>query len=637
MQLNVTSVAFLFALTYLASPAGADEFAEHIRPFLKTHCLSCHNSDKSKGDVNLAPYLSMRDAEADPDLWETVNIVVAEGEMPPKDEPQPEENRRNEVVAWFDDVFFGEIESRPSIHKPRRLSGPEYRNTLRTLLGFDLEVNIMEAEQTVTEKSLVLKLLPTDPPGASGYINDTHAARISTNIWDQYAYLTGSALERLFEERGELTGEQAREWLLDFARRSYRRPLEKEQVDALAGSIAGLAGSELENVLKKEMEVILMSPRFLYRGFLLEAEPGRESISHPVDSHELAERLSYFLWEDMPDEELFSKAEDGSLIKADVLHTQVERMLASPKSRTLATSFGSQWLLLDQIHHERNDPPYLHALQNQPLDFLHYLFTENRPVMEFIDSEVTFFNSYLANYYGSDRKQLTRFVKPRGVERMIMPLQKVTLNESLIDRGAGILTMPGVLAMNEGPILRGTWMLRRVLGDHLGEPPPDVPPIQSSPKGKNLSFRELFEVHRADKSCALCHDKIDPLGFALEGYDKLGGVIGKGQSKKKKNEEEIPPVNIDTSGQLPSGESFADFEELKTLLLGSQRHKIVRNTVEQMLSYALCRKLERHDRPTVDAITAQIIETNGTWGDLIHGIATSVPFTETIFATKSDE
>ena len=636
MWLRANSLALLFIFASLYPRAFADEFAERIRPFLETHCLTCHQGDKAKGDVDLAPFLSIADAETDPDLWETVALVIAEGEMPPEDEPQPGEEHRDEVVAWFDDVFFGEIEALPAIHKPRRLSGPEYRNTLRSLLGFDLEVNIMEAEQTVTEKSLVLKLLPTDPPGASGYINDTHAARISTNLWDQYAYLTGSALERLFEDRAELTGEEAREWLLDFARLAYRRPLEDEQTKALSRSIAGLSGSALENALKSEMEVILMSPRFLYRGFLVQPKQGLDTLAQRVDSHELAERLSYFLWEDMPDDELFSRAEDGSLLDSATVHAQIDRMLASPKSRTLATSFGSQWLLLDQIHHERNDPPYLHALKNQPLDFLHYLFTENRPVVEFIDSEVTFMNAYIANYYGSDRKQLTRFVKPRGIERMIMPLQKVTLKESLADRGAGILTMPGVLAMNEGPILRGTWMLRRVLGDHLGEPPPDVPPIQSGPRGESLSFRERFEVHRADQSCALCHDKIDPLGFALEGYDNLGGVIGKSQNGKQK-EEGPPPGGIDTSGQLPGGEAFANFEELRTLLLGSQRKKIVRNAVEQMLSYALCRKLERHDRPTVDEITAQIIETNGTWGDLIHAIATSVPFTETRFATDSDE
>jgi len=165
----------------------------------------------------------------------------------------------------------------------------------------------------------------------------------------------------------------------------------------------------------------------------------------------------------------------------------------------------------------------------------------------------------------------------------------------------------------------------------VGEPPPDVPPIEAVPTGKKVTFRERFEVHRSDKSCALCHDKIDPLGFALEGYDEFGGVVGKQQSRKKKKNPNPISEMPDTSGQLPGGQTFADFKELREILLTTERERIVRNVVEQMLAYALCRKLERSDRPTVEELTAQIVQNNGTWRDLIYGIAQSVPFTETNF------
>ncbi len=626
MVRNLTRLSLVAGLMFASNSAGSD-FETKVRPFLEKHCLACHGAEKTKGDVDFSLFLSMADAELHPDLWETVSLVLEDGEMPPEDERQPGEGEKAAVLGWIEGEFFGEIESMPGELRPRRLSGPEYRNTLRSLFGFDLKVNIAEAEQTVAEKSLVLKLLPTDPPGASGFVNDTHGARLSTTIWDQYSYLADRALERYFAERKVSDAAEAETLVREFVPRALRRDLPDDRMAEIVRGLEGRSGDDLAEALKEEFKALLMSPAFLYRGFLMETNPERER--QEVDDFELAERLSYFLWEDMPDEELFALARQARLHEREILVAQVDRMLASPKSRSLAESFGYQWLLLDQIHHERNDPPYLHALRTQPLDFLHYLFTEDRPVIELIDSEVTFLNALIADFYGSDRKQLEKFVKPKGIERMAMPLQKIVLEDSASERGAGILTMPGVLGMNEGPILRGTWMLRQVLGEHLGEPPPDVPPIQASPKGMDLSFRERFEAHRADKSCALCHDKIDPLGFALEGYDKNGGVIGAGQSIGKKKKKEVgAPGDIDTSGQLPSGESFADFEELHQLLLTTQREKIVRNAVERMLAYALCRKLERNDRPTVDALTAQILESNGTWRDLICGIAESVPFTE---------
>lgn len=615
--------------------AGADstqgtEFEGEIRPLIEAHCLACHGGEKTKGDVDFSGVHSLRDAESVADLWELVAEVVEHGEMPPEDEPPLAEDQRDRLLGWIREDLLGEIESLPATHKPRRLSGPEYRNTLRSLFGFDLEVNVAEAEQTVVEKSLVLKLLPTDPPGASGYVNDTHAARLSTAIWDQYSYLSDVAIDRFLADLDWKDRVGIETMIRAFVPRALRRDVSDDQMAPILDRIAKATDAELAEVTASELKAVVMSPGFLYRGMLMDVPSGEKR--QKVDAFELAERLSYFLWEDMPDAELFAIARDGRLRESETLRGQVDRMLASPKSRTLAQSFGLQWLLLEQIRHDRNDPPVAHALKTQPIEFLHYLFSENRPVMEVIDSEVSFINAWLAGYYGADRKQLARFVKPKGFERTILPLQRISLKASVAERGAGILTMPGVLGMNEGPILRGTWMLRRLLGDHLGEPPPDVPPIKASPPGKEMSFRERFEAHRSDQSCALCHDKIDPLGFALEGYGetgellKPGQILGKGASAKK-----IPDV-IDTSGQLPSGERFADFAELHDLLLTSQRGKIVRNIVEQLLAYALCRKLERNDRPTVDALSGRILESDGTWRDLVLGIVESVPFQETLTA-----
>jgi len=532
-------------------------FEADIRPFLDQYCLKCHGGEKVKGKVDFSKFETEDDATAQYELWETVVDVLEFQEMPPEDEPQPTDEDLEMVLNWYGKRFTDAVEPLPGVFRPRRLSAAEYRNTLHSVLGFELEVNIMEAEQTVTERSLVMKLLPTDPPGASGFVNDTHGAPLSIVLWDQYSYLADVALGKYVPK--DCTPQQAEELVRHFLPRALRRPVAEPQIQEILGACADKEGKALRQALIKELKVVLMSPAFLYRGFLLEAEPGQQ----PVDAYELAERLSYFLWEDMPDEELIALANNGSLTHSEVLEAQVDRMLASPKARSLAESFGVQWLGLNQIDEAARDSNERATLKSQPIDFLNYLFTEDRPVMELIDSKVAFANYLTANYYGRDSKQLEKHIKPKGVEKQLAPNQKITL-EHTQERG-GLLTVPGVLAMNKGPIIRGTWMLRTILGEHLGEPPADVPPIQPVPPGKKMTFREQFEAHRSNTSCARCHVKIDPLGFSMQAYDEKGAFK--------------PYAKIDTTGQLPSGETFKDFAELKQILLTTQREAIIRNAV----------------------------------------------------------
>ena len=247
--------------------------------------------------------------------------------------------------------------------------------------------------------------------------------------------------------------------------------------------------------------------------------------------------------------------------------------------------------------------------------------------MELIDSRTTFINTGVSGFYGADRGRMKLHPKPKGIERQTTPFGRFTL-EKATWRG-GILTMPGILTMNRGPIQRGTWLLRRVLGEHLGEPPADIPPVRPSPPGEKLTFRERFERHRSDVSCARCHEKIDPIGFSLDGYDVNGRFLqgdgGKGRPR------------IDTSGKLPSGETFKDYADLKQIFLTSQREKIVRNAVERTLSYAMCRKVTRNDHPVINEITEKIVESNGTWKDLFVEVVKSLPFRETIIRQPVSE
>ena len=250
--------------------------------------------------------------------------------------------------------------------------------------------------------------------------------------------------------------------------------------------------------------------------------------------------------------------------------------------------------------------------------------------MELIDSRITFINTGVSGFYGDDRKRMKLHPTPKGIERQTTPFERFTLEKA--NWRGGILTMPGILTMNRGPIQRGTWLLRRVLGERLGEPPADIPPIKPAPRGEKLTFRERFERHRSDVSCARCHEKIDPIGFSLDGYDANGRFIQQPATKGSSSGNAI-----DTSGKLPNGEAFADYAGLKAIFMDSQRGRIVRNAVERTLSYALCRKMIRSDQPEIDRITEKIVESNGTWKDLFTEIVLGPSFRETTIDEEAEK
>ncbi|MEO1528048.1 MAG: DUF1592 domain-containing protein, partial [Planctomycetota bacterium] len=577
------------------------------------------------------------------DDWESVVSQVRDETMPPADEAQPTADERKRLIEWYQSILR-ETEPHPGFHRPRRLSAHEYRNTLHSVFGFPLEVAVIEAEQTDAETSLVMKLLPTDPPGPSGFKNDTSANPLTRVVWEQYSYLIDNALDRLFGDRRdalraiigpvgtELTPQQARTVIVTFAERVFRRRVSDADLAEALDAIASADPDNRESTVRAELKTMLLSPRFLYRGLMMETQSS-ESRFPRVDDFELAQRLSYFLWADMPDQELLRLASESRLSEESVLRAQVKRMLASPKSRSLAEHLCLEWFSLDEIDHVSNNPPVRDALKSQPLDFLHDLFTQDRLLTELIVSERTFINPHTAKFYPGDRSQMTGYKRSKGIEIERVANQSITLEKTKDHRG-GLLTMPGVLAMNRGPILRGTWMLERILGERLPEPPANVGSIPPRAPGEDRSFRERFEIHRANRACAVCHDKLDPLGFALQHYGNEGSYLPLGRvGKKRKNEKtaDPDPATLDASGALPSGERFADFSELRQILVTSRREQVVRNIVERTLAYALCRKLTLQDRATIDNMVLRLNRPDATYGDLIHLITECLPFRHTAF------
>ena len=638
--------AFLAMVCLGTSDAG--DFRRDVKPLLQTYCFDCHSGEESNGDVDFGSINSDKEIDDAFELWESVVDLLRRRSMPPEDAPQPTDDDRKRIEVWYQGLVDN-VKPRPAVFRPRRLSVTEYRNTLRSVIGFDLQVDVIEAEQTVTQRSMVVKLLPEDPPGKSGFKNDTHENPLTNLIWEQYCYLVNAAIEELFSNQrreeleriigpvagAHLTPRQAEILIREMVPLAIRREANESELQGIIDRLEGRRGDALESALKGELETVLMSPSFIYRGLLMSrGEPGRQ----PVDAFELAERLSYFLWADMPDATLMQAAAEGALDDPRLYRAQIERMLDSSKSESLAEVFLTEWLSLGEIEHVSDNPPVMTALQTQPIDFFNYLLENDRPLIELINSRTTFANRYTAKMYGEDSKQLTKQNKQRGVEQQAYPNQLLRL-EHTAERG-GVLTMPGILAMNKGPILRGTWVLERILGEELPDPPANVGQVQPNARGEKLTFRERFERHRDNASCAVCHDKIDPLGFALQAFDDDGQYVSKSidanSKKRKKSKTSLDdPARIDTSGRLPSGERFDGIKELKQILTTSQRETVVRNMVKRTMSYALCRRLTIHDLPIVKSISQKMIERDGTWRELIHEIADSTLFRETMVLDES--
>ena len=232
------------------------EFDSAIRPLVEEYCLACHGGEKVKGDVDFSEIMEADDFSTHFEIWETVAQVLDFGDMPPEEkEHRPSPAEIQQILSWYENRFVHSVEVQAGDFRPRRLSRPEYRNTLRSVLGFDLETTIMGAEQTVTEPSLVLKLLPEDPPGESGYMNDTRNAPLNSHLWEQYAYIADRAFGELFSvqkrpalaqligeelpnefQPSDLSSQQARSLLRRLANLANRRPIPESTLRSIKSS-----------------------------------------------------------------------------------------------------------------------------------------------------------------------------------------------------------------------------------------------------------------------------------------------------------------------------------------------------------------------------------------------------------------
>ena len=404
----------------------------------------------------------------------------------------------------------------------------------------------------------------------------------------------------------------ARKILSNLARRGYRGPVTPEDINPLIGlfSEGRKDGGSFEHGIEMALSGLLVSPRFLYRSPAL-PEGGNVNDIYELSDIDLASRLSFFLWSSIPDEELLLIAEEGNLKKPEILSAQIDRMLTDPKARALVDNFGGQWLHLRNVQDWTPDPERYdyfdnslrYAFQQETELFIANMIKEDRSILDLIDADYTFVNERLAEYYGID-----------GVEGGYF--RRVPL----IGTGRGGLLGQGSILMvtsyptRTSPVLRGKWVLENLLGSPPPPPPPDVPALDDSAEISAGSLREALEQHRANAACAVCHDRLDPLGFALESFDAVG--------RKRVTEHGL---EVDDTGSLPDGTVVDGIDGLRNVLM-MRKDEFVETFAEKLLTYAIGRGLEPSDRSTLREIRRTVEASDYRFSALVGGIVGSVPF-----------
>ena len=485
-------------------------------------------------------------------------------------------------------------------------AGSGYRTGYQTMFG-DLPMRRLAAGET---GGVVLQIVAPPPADAGAGRGPRFGARMQ---------------DVSVEVVTEHPSEDAERLLRAFIGRAFRRPVEEAQFQRFLALYKQQyqLGRGFTRSLLSAYTAVLAAPGYLY----IQEAPGK------LDDYSLATRLSLFLWNSPPDSQLLSLAASHRLGNPEVLKTQTDRLLNDPKSRRFIDAFTDYWLDLRKIDdsspsstlyndYELDDPLKLAAIDETRL-FVEELFRQNLPARTVVNSDFTFLNERLAKHYGIP-----------GVEGANM--RKVSLPKDSV-RG-GLLTQASVLKVTANgtttsPVLRGVWIMDRILGFHTA-PPPGVPAIEPDIRGA-VTIRQQLDRHRADSSCASCHRKIDPPGFALESFDVMGGW----RDRYRAFADNVKPepgiglsgqpfafhygLPVDSAGALADGPSFRDVREFKQLLIDHEERTVARNLVGQLATYGTGAPIGFSDRKQVEAILDQTRNSGYGVRSIIHGIIES--------------
>ena len=606
-------------------PEHLREFAPAIQPLLQSRCFECHGPEEQEGGVNFARLMGDGDVLRSRTLWKRALARVAAGEMPPPDDAEPlPAAERARLVGWMRSaaayVDCGDPDRRDPGPAPlRRLSRVEYDNTVRDLLGlaFDSAREVgMPGEEAGDGFDNLAAALGVSPALIDKYF--AAAEKVADAVFAADAK-GASARKRLFVARpgpGLPAAEAARRVVARLARLAYRSPPGEADLARLLRFYdrAAARGEPFDDAIRAVLKPVLVSPRFLFRVEDDRSAPdGRPGVA--VDDHELAVRLSYFLWSTMPDDELFRLADEQRLADPAVLAQQVQRMLADRKARALTDNFAAQWLQLKKLNNARPSTeffptfygPLKLAMRDEVITFFDHLRAEDGSLLDLLDADYTYANEPLAAHYGID-----------GVKGP--KLRKVALQPG--QHRGGLLGMAAVLTLTShtfrtSPTQRGKYVLEVLFGTPPPPPPANAGQLKNErPGGKTqvTTFREQLDRHATQASCAGCHHKIDPLGFALDNYNAIGAW-----------REATPETPLDVSGVLPTGEAIRGVGDLKQVLL-KRKDDFARNVVERMMVYALGRELDHFDECAIRDAVAALQRGDYRVSALVRGVVESVPF-----------
>jgi len=616
-------------------------FESDILPIVRDKCVECHQGKDADGGFDASKFDSGTQVSKKMDAWEEVGKRVRLKEMPPEGSPQLSDEQKGKFHRWLDARPKQDLCSQLANEETqawyrgfvmsRRLTRTEYLNAMRDVIGMPVDPRLE---------------IPSDGSGGEGFDTNGDTLYTSPIHIEQYLSIASQMIDaalpsqttsdddelseklRSIREQilvaspgAQLTEREAAKTVINaYARKAWRRPVAEAETGRLLTlfDYAKNQDADFITAIREPLKAILVSPNFL---FVVESESMEGGVQR-LTPHQLATRLALFVWSSVPDEELLAMADINQLDTAPQVLSQVRRMLADGRARALGENFGMQWLgltnFLSSVRPDRDVFPEYNEelakdLREEAIQFVSNVFREDQSLLDLIDSKYIYVNGNLAQHYGLELPQDA-------------PWQRLQTENA---RRGGVITLGAALMTSSyprrtSPVLRGRWVLEEVLGGRVPPPPPNVPALQESANEKVTTLRERLEIHRKNPDCAACHHRMDPLGFGLENFDGLG--------RWRETDHELA---IDSSGQLPSGETFRGPEELKQILL-RRSGEFERHLVKKMLGFALGRELNKFDDCVINDCLDRLNAEGHRASVVIETIALSFPFQHRYFkaATK---
>ncbi|MDF2374971.1 MAG: DUF1592 domain-containing protein [Verrucomicrobiales bacterium] len=575
-------------------------------------------------EVKVLAHSMHRDTPYDPDIFKMdvsepfrLGIVPGDARIGELHHPQPVEPQLAEVTVadgeprWYTMKVWLEKGQQPRFIFPNGMANcrQAFSKIAREYRDHWPEHERAEANSIVQARRIVLQY------GKMPHIR-MHEVEIKGPLYETWP---PEPQQAVFGEEG-FDAKRKKEILHRFAERAFRRPVSDDEIQRFVD----LADHRIEEghsprqATLDAIKGILCAPSFLYFDEAAEQQRGR------LNAWDLASRLSYFLTASLPDDPLRKLAASGDLLKKDVLLAETNRLLDSLKSDEFLKGFLESWLnyraLGDQPPDRNDAAPYYHddletAMKLETQYFMRDLITTNGSIANFLDSDYTFANRPLAEHY--------RIMDGPFTNENAYTFQKVSLPDH--GRRGGLLGMGGVLTVSANgietsPVVRGVYVMETILGTPPPPPPDVVPALEPDTRG-TTTIREQLAKHRELATCADCHQKIDPPGFALETFDP----VGRWRTTYPPVNKKVPAAKIDPSGQLYDGSQFQNVADLKEILL-TRKDQFTRNLTEKLLSYGAGRRIELLDRPRVDQIVSAVKKENYGMRSLLEEVVTSEIF-----------